>query len=180
MSPGVPDSPSNPKYAPGNQAQVEFLSFGLRADSHQPWIYSKLTFESATPCPPKISQPSYPCPGLLPVDTLHSVCRITYCSCAARELTSAASPWQAESRKDRMPRACYCPSWAVFSPDPTSSSLRCPASNSRKHDALQHEQVSPRSSQTTNSPQIPPPGHMRGLGGLDGRVAQDFEPWSAL
>lgn len=56
--------------------------------SHQPQFNSKLTFEGATPCPLKISQPSHPCQGLLPVDTPHSVCRdyiLQPCSPGAHE-----------------------------------------------------------------------------------------------
>lgn len=154
------------------------MSFGLRADYHQPRFYSKLTFEGATPCPLKISQPSHPCQGLPPVDTPHGVCRdyiLQPCSQGAHEC-SLPLAGRVQEGQSRMSRASYCPSWAVFSAGPTSSSLRCPAGNSRKHHALLHEQVSPRSPQITNSPQLPPPGHMRGLGGLDGRVAQDLNP----
>ena len=156
------------------------MSFGLRADSHQPRLYSKLTFEGATPCPLKISQPSHPCQGLPPVDTPHGVCRdyiLQPCRPGAHECSLALAGRVQEGQDVQ---SLLLSKLDCLRSRPHIIIPACPAGNSRKHHALLHEQVSPRSSQTTNSPQIPPPGHTRGLGGLDGRVTRDCEPWSVL
>lgn len=123
------------------------MSFGLRADSHQPRLYSKLTFEGATPCTLKISQPSHPCQGLPPVDTPHGVCRdyiLQPCRPGAHE---CSLPLAGRVQEGQDVQSLLLSKLGCLRSRPHIIIPACPAGNSRKHHALLHEQVSPRSSQ---------------------------------